>query len=634
MANTVEIIIKALDATKGGFTSATRNLDGFRKASGIALKAAALAASAVGSAYIAMAKDFANSADEISKLSQKTGIATDELSRLKFVAGESGVSWESFQKALRTGSDEAAKAGQTFNQLLSSQADRFESFADGAGKAAEAQRIFGKAGSDLIPLLNLGSQGLARATQEAGRFVTVIDAQAGRTAEEFNDTLGRVSNTIKKAFQDGFKQSLPFLLEMSRNLLALVDTLRDADGSFSSFGEGLKSIAKGMALTSQVAVNAVQNIQRFAEGVALAFMEPTGQGAKEAFADLGKEAETQWKRIEAIWNGSISQPTPKALSGGKPEMSNTKDSEKLSLMYEDLFNSQLNGSAKVTAEFETAHKKRMDQVLQMQVTIEEGAKYEALSAATVESQKAEFYRTGLAMRADMDTAYALGSTERAALILSSEQAVQSARLENNQALIDIQVEQWRKASESFKVQWARVGVSIQDGALSGVQRGMEGIIKGTMKASEAMKALGQAIIDSVVSAFTQMIAKLLVMKTLGFIFGGGGFLGDLFGFKGGGFTGFASGGYTGGGSTSDIAGVVHRREYVVPAAATSAIGVSALDRMTAAAEAGMVASNSYSGGSEGQPMSVSMFLDGQVLARALGVMSRDGTLELSASAIV
>lgn len=633
MANSVEIIIRALDATKGGFASATRNLTSFGKATASAMAASAAIAVTAGAAFTTMAKRFADSADEIGKLSEKTGIATEDLSRLKFVAEENSIEWGTFQKALRSASDEAAKSGQSFTQLLNSQADRFASLADGAGKAAEAQRIFGKSGADLIPLLNLGSEGLAKATKDAERFATIIDGQTAATADEFGDTLERVGASLRKALGDGMKQALPFMLEMSRNFLALVDNLRDADGSFTTFGQTIAGVGKGLALVSQVGLNAATAMKGIGSILKAGFFDADNAKGLEEYNTLLRKMEDGWTRLEKIWDGDIELPAPKS-SGALPEMSNTKDSEKLSLMYEDLFNSQLNGSAKVTSEFESAHKKRMDQVLQMQVTIEEGAKYEALSAATVETQKAEFYRTGLAMRADMDTAYALGSTERAALILSSEQAVQSARLENNQALIDIQIEQWRKASESFKVQWARVGVSIQDGALAGVQRGMEGILKGTMKASEAMKALGQAIIDSVVSAFTQMIAKLLIMKTLGFIFGGGGFLGDIFGFKGGGFTGFAGGGYTGNGGTSDIAGVVHRREYVVPAAATSAIGVSALDRMTAAAEAGMVASNSYSGGSEGQPMSVSMFLDGQVLARALGVMSRDGTLELSASAIV
>lgn len=43
--------------------------------------------------------------------------------------------------------------------------------------------------------------------------------------------------------------------------------------------------------------------------------------------------------------------------------------------------------------------------------------------------------------------------------------------------------------------------------------------------------------------------------------------------------GFQGGGYTGGGAVDQVAGVVHGQEYVIPAAATSRIGVGNLDRM-------------------------------------------------------
>lgn len=635
MANTVEIIIKALDATKGGFSSATRSLQSFGKLSTTVMASAITAAASAGGAYLAMAKNFADSADEIGKLSQKTGIATEDLSRLKFVAEENSIEWGTFQKTLRAASDEAAKSGQSFNQLLASQADRFASFADGAGKTAEALRIFGKSGADLIPLLNLGSKGLADATKEAERFTTIIDSQTAATADEFGDTLERVGKTIKKAFMDGMKEALPFMLEMSRNLLSMVNILRDADGTFTSFSETIEKIGKGLALTSQIGLNAAVAIKNFGSILKAGFVDGDNAKGLEEYNNLLRQAEDGWTRLEEIYNGNIKLPSPQVSDPQKPQMVNPEDVDKYNKLYSEMINSGIDGAEKLQRAEKVAHDKRVEQIENLKISEEQKNEFIYQSAAISNANKIKLAEDGSLALAEIDAAYHAGNIQRAQDALTGEYAPNLARIQNNQAMIDIMVQQWRSASESFKVMWAKVGVSIQEGAISGLQRGMEGFIKGTMKASDAMRALGQAIIDSVVSAFTQMIAKLLIMKTLGFIFGGGGFLGDLFGFKGGGFTGFAGGGYTGHGGTSDIAGVVHRREYVVPAAATSAIGVSALDRMTAAAESGMLPGGS-SGGSnfDGQPMSVSMLLDGQVLARALGVMSRNGTLELSASAIV
>ncbi|MBV5337039.1 MAG: hypothetical protein J0653_03425, partial [Deltaproteobacteria bacterium] len=52
----------------------------------------------------------------------------------------------------------------------------------------------GKAGADLIPLLNGGKKGLQEAADEAKRFGLVLTADAGRQAEEFNDNLTRLKS--------------------------------------------------------------------------------------------------------------------------------------------------------------------------------------------------------------------------------------------------------------------------------------------------------------------------------------------------------------------------------------------------------------------------------------------------------
>ena len=632
MANTVEIIIKALDATKGGFSSASRSLQSFGKLSGAVMGAAAVGAAVLTSAYASMVKQSIDAADRLNDLSKQSGVSVETLDRMQFAAAQSGASLETLSKAAKelnrsiaeaasNSKSEAAKAfaemgisartasGQLKNvdQVMIEMADRFEKQADGAEKVAAAQKLMGRTGAEMIPFLNEGGESIKR----MGESIRPVSTEAARMSDEFNDTLGRIGRKFTDFANEVTERSLPALNDLAKWF---------EDFTAKNYERSVSKIAASMAFLSEAAIALRQLFQNGPDVGEAAFGEA-----------IAKSVENSLKAV----TDKLESSKPVQLPAVAVSAKSLEDTDRLAQMYEDLFNSQLRGSARVTAEFNRAHRERVEQVSRLKADDEAKAQYELLSVAVLEQQKTELYASGMAMREDMDTAYALGSVERAALILSSEQAVQAARLQNNQALIDIQIEQWHRASESFKVQWARVGVSIQDGALAGVQRGMEGILKGTMKASEAMKALGQAIIDSVVSAFTQMIAKLLIMKTLGFIFGGGGFLGDLFGFKGGGFTGFASGGYTGGGSTSDIAGVVHRREYVVPAAATSAIGVSALDRMTAAAEAGMLPSGS-SGGSnfDGQPMSVSWVMDGQVLARALGVMSRNGTLELSASAIV
>ncbi|MHB0844760.1 phage tail length tape measure family protein [Stutzerimonas nitrititolerans] len=76
------------------------------------------------------------------------------------------------------------------------------------------------------------------------------------------------------------------------------------------------------------------------------------------------------------------------------------------------------------------------------------------------------------------------------------------------------------------------------------------------------------------------------------------------------FKGFRTGGYTGGGGVDDIAGVVHGKEFVFDAAATSRIGVSNLEALRAGKTLdGAVASVRADGGVGGSGMNVHQVLN-------------------------
>lgn len=106
----------------------------------------------------------------------------------------------------------------------------------------------------------------------------------------------------------------------------------------------------------------------------------------------------------------------------------------------------------------------------------------------------------------------------------------------------------------------------------------EGMATGALTAKQAV---GQLILE--------LLKLSLKKRLLGFLTnaGGGGFLGGFLKILGG---GFAAGGYTGDGRRFDPAGVVHKGEYVISAAATKALGVGNLDALHNAAKHG------YSGG--------------------------------------
>ena len=194
-----------------------------------------LAAAAVTSGVVALAKSAIDLADDMRDLSQRTGVSIQTLGQFKIAAELSGSSLEGVAKGLTflnknmvaaaTGADGAAAAFKTIgvatndaqgnlrsaDQVFLDIADRFATLRDGPEKAALAMRIFGKAGAELIPILNLGSQ-------EIQRFGLNISQDFADKADAFNDQLGLMgAQTTMLTIEIGSK-----LLPVMSGLLAAV----------------------------------------------------------------------------------------------------------------------------------------------------------------------------------------------------------------------------------------------------------------------------------------------------------------------------------------------------------------------------------------------------------------------------
>ncbi|MCL4799016.1 MAG: phage tail tape measure protein [Burkholderiales bacterium] len=262
--------ITATDDTRGAFASVTRGLEGLEKRSkglagsfGAARTALAGFVGVLGAgSLVAAARGVANLADETGKAAQRAGVTTEAFSALRFAADLSGVSAENLETALvrlsvnmldtAKGTGEAKDAFAALgisvkdaqgvlkgsDTILAEVADRFQKMEDGAGKTAIATRLFGRAGADLIPLLNQGANGLEAMRAEAERLGIVIDTQTARAAEQFNDDLTRLGQRL-----EGLKLQLsrPLLLGLSE----LTSAFLGAGRSALTFSENFKLAFSG-----------------------------------------------------------------------------------------------------------------------------------------------------------------------------------------------------------------------------------------------------------------------------------------------------------------------------------------------------------------------------------------------------
>lgn len=261
-ANDVKIVLTAEDKTTGAFNSARKGLGNLAAeaksvVSGVGAVRAAFGVlgGAVGAALsITAVKGAVDMLDQLDDLSEKTGIATEALSALRYAGEVVGTPIEALATGVRKlslnmaaaagGGKEQAAAFQAIgvsfknldgslrgsDQVLGAIADKFASFRDGPEKAALAVELFGKAGADMIPLLNKGSAGMEELRQEAERLGVVFSGDRAAQAAEFNDNLKKIQISAQ-----GFAGVLAG--EMVPTLNELAKIFLESSGGAKSFAE-------------------------------------------------------------------------------------------------------------------------------------------------------------------------------------------------------------------------------------------------------------------------------------------------------------------------------------------------------------------------------------------------------------
>jgi len=225
-------------------------------------KSASMAATALGAigvglsvaAFSGWIRSAIDAADETNKMAQKIGVAVKDVAGLQLAFRQAGIEGGALQTsmsklsvAIANGNDALVAMNintrnadgtlKSTRQVLGEVADKFASYEDGASKTALAVQLFGKAGAELIPLLNAGADSLDQFDEMARKLgLTLTDETAAR-AEKFNDTLDLMGQ--------GFKG---IAMQVAADLLPTLEGL--ADQFFASMTEGdrLKRIAEGLSL--------------------------------------------------------------------------------------------------------------------------------------------------------------------------------------------------------------------------------------------------------------------------------------------------------------------------------------------------------------------------------------------------
>lgn len=165
---------------------------------------------------IGSVKQAADLADQLSKLSQRTGVAIESLSALNYAAGLNDATFDDMGEALKGLSNKmfeaASKGGEaaeafdalgirvtdstgklrSVDAVLLDIADAFSKMEDGAGKSAIANKLMEESGIRLIPTLNNGRAGLEAMRVEAEALGGIMGEDLAKASVELNDNLTRM----------------------------------------------------------------------------------------------------------------------------------------------------------------------------------------------------------------------------------------------------------------------------------------------------------------------------------------------------------------------------------------------------------------------------------------------------------
>jgi hypothetical protein len=590
-----------LRALRGGFSS----IHGALARVGVSLTSAL----SVG-AFANLTKQAINTADSMGKLAQKTGTAVQDLSALTHSSRLADVQLETLQRGLKELGDNMVKAGRGGESVVEEVirlADEFKNMADDQDKVNRAMELFGsKSGPELIPLLNAGSDAIRAQVEEARRLGLIVGPEFAGQAEKFNDNLTRMKGVSEGLFLRLAERILPTLNEQLEKLLRLLTDLETSSRAvttltwiFERLGDTLTNCRVTLQtmweLGEKIANGSwIEKIKAFIQLTnPLLLLQAAGEKlAAEQFADA--IAKSFGEALKPL--GEYIKLTGEA----------TQSTERL-------------GREKLAAE-----RKKIDLAIAENQLITERMKLEAadgiMTSEQVERLRNQLVITEQLIQKKRDLTSQAAFQDKT---ISPEDAREFEIADKGQlqgvaaGRRDLQdpnsmLEQTRAAMKALRIEFGTLAQQIARGfsaviksAVDGVASSITGLLTLTMTWGDALRNIASSVINGVINAIARMFAEWIIgrlaVKAVEIASAAAEGAAKLFpalmdsissygvaaavgaaalGVAIAGMSGaFKDGGYTGDGGTSDVAGVVHKREFVMPADATARIGIGNLEAM-------------------------------------------------------
>ena len=278
--------IKSLVKDEAKITGSMGNIGKSIKTVGIY---AAAAVSAFAGAVLVMAKQTAKAGEEIYDMSLRTGVSAEMLSGLKLAADKSGTSLEGLALGFRflgrnmVGAENDVKNStyafadlgikvtdtegnfRPMVDVMLEVSDRFQSIETEAEMTALAIKLFGRSGTELIPMLRLGSVGLKEQMVLAEKLGVVFTEKTAKAADKYMDSLVDLRGALTGMRNDISNAVIPVLTQLSEGVTKALTYLRGEIKEFTDSGQ----LAEWAVGTARVFIGAFKLMAQSVEGLVL-----------------------------------------------------------------------------------------------------------------------------------------------------------------------------------------------------------------------------------------------------------------------------------------------------------------------------------------------------------------------------
>ena len=236
MANQIEILLQLKDQMSAGLEQAQGKLSGL--VGGFA--AFGGAAAVAGAALVRFASNLADEVEQLDNLSARTGVTAQNLQVLQFAFKQGGVDTQALtqgltfmERAIANNDPSLAKLGVTSRdsfQAFMQAAHGLSTMSDSADRAKTMFDIFGRGGTQLLPIMNQlagNFDGVARAAEESGNVLSEKQLKTMHDLDAATDQLNASMQGFGKQMAAYVAPSAITLTGALSGLLSLMRKMND-----------------------------------------------------------------------------------------------------------------------------------------------------------------------------------------------------------------------------------------------------------------------------------------------------------------------------------------------------------------------------------------------------------------------